>query len=76
MHCNYCGKIVSTDNIVRQQRLGVDTDDANGLLTEVDRFISSATCESCGTQTNYEFDYRDELFNIELSYDDERESSA
>jgi hypothetical protein len=76
MHCNYCGVEISTDDVVRAQKLGVDTDNDEGVAVEVERFITSATCDSCGTQTNYEFGCRDDLFNLEISYDDERESTA
>lgn len=76
MHCNYCGKEISSDDVVREQRLGVDTDNVEGVLVEVERFVSSASCDSCGTQTSYELNCRDDLTNLEVPYNDERESSA
>jgi len=76
MHCNYCGRGIGSDDVVREQRLGVDTDNLDGVLVEVERFVSSATCDSCGTQTSYEFSCRDDLSNLEVPYDDERESTS
>jgi hypothetical protein len=74
VHCNYCGRQVHTDDVVRTQRIGFSTDNDEGLLVEVERFVSSATCE-CGAITEYELNCADDLLELEAGYDSEQTTS-
>lgn len=70
MHCNYCGRFINSDDVVREQRVGFSTDNAEGAPMEIARFVSSATCD-CGSTTTYEFESSDELLELEAVYDKE-----
>ena len=71
MHCSYCGTDISSDDVVRQQRVGFSADTDGDHILEVELFVSSATCDSCGTVTEHEFECSDELINLDTVYDGE-----
>lgn len=71
MHCNYCGRDIGSDDVVRQQRVGFSADTDGDQILEVERFISSASCDSCGTVTEHEFECSDNLIQVDTVYDDE-----
>lgn len=70
MYCIYCGTQISSDDVVREQLLGINIDNIEGTAVEVERYVTSATCDSCGTKTSHELNCSDDLFNLEfLIYD-------
>lgn len=71
MHCNYCGKFISTDDVVREQRVGFATDNVEGTPVEIARFVSTAACD-CGSTTTYEFESTDELLELEAVHEEPR----
>lgn len=53
MHCNYCGALISKDDVHRQQKVGFSTENETGEMMEVDVFVVSASC-SCGSTTQHQ----------------------
>lgn len=51
MLCHYCGFAVENDDVNFEQRLGITTDDPEGLLAEERFVVGSASCTKCGAQT-------------------------
>jgi hypothetical protein len=71
MHCSYCGIDIGSDDVVREQRVGLSTDTDGGQIFEVERFVSSVACDSCGTVTEHEFNCSDNLIELDTVYYDE-----
>ena len=67
MLCQYCGNLISEEEINCTQGSDVEVDD-EGELMESARFTSTGSCDTCGTLTRRE-EYPN--LNLELLYYEE-----
>ena len=65
MHCIYCGTVIQIDDVIRCQRVGFDTDNEAGTAVEMQRLVSTAKCDQCGSQTSVELKYNSDLLELE-----------
>lgn len=65
MHCIYCGTAIQIDDVIRCQRVGFNTTNETGTVVEMQRLVSTAKCEQCGSQTSVEREYNSDLLELE-----------
>lgn len=76
MQCHYCGSPVEGDEIDYEQKLGLSTDDPDGILSEERFVVGSASCGTCGTHVKSVVANYTNLGDLENEYQSERRPSG